>query len=167
MPKRRQLTDRTTICLKMPPEMPPALTARCKELGFIHDQYINFLLDKDYRIPKSITIDMINKTKNVEYKRNLSMVYLHDLGMTYDTISQLLKVHLTLPQYYCTRFEKAGVPALEPVRNTELVRFAFAVDKKTHKRVCEQATKRGYTISRWLRIIVEDDLFYYNKEDQP
>lgn len=160
MPKHRQLTDRATICLKMPPEMPAALTARCKELGFIHDQYINFLLDKDYHIPKSITIDMINKAKNIEYKRNLSIVYLHDLGMTYDTISQLLGVHLTLPTYYCARFEKAGVPALVPVRNIELVRFGFAVEKTTRKRMCEQAAERGYTISRWLRIMIENDIYF-------
>lgn len=135
------------------------MTARCKELRFIHDQYINFLLDKDYHIPKSITLDMINKAKNAEYKRNLSMVYLHKQGVTYDTISQLLGVHLTLPEYYCTRFDKAGVPALVPVRNIELTRVGFAVEKKTKKRIEEQATERGYTMSRWLRIMIENDIF--------
>lgn len=165
MPKRRQITDRTTICLKMPPEMPTALTARCKELKLIHDQYINFLLDKDYHVPDTITVDMINSAKNAEYQRNLTIVYLHQLGLTYDAISKLFGVHYTLPQYYFTRFEKAGAPALVPIRNADLVRFAFAVERKTHKRVSEQAAERGYTISRWLRIIIEDDLYNCNKED--
>ena len=143
----------------MPPEMRAALTARCKELGLIHDQYINFLLDKEYHVPDIVTVDMINSAKNAEYQRNLTIVYLHQLGITYDAISQLLGVHCTLPQYYYTRFKKSGVPALVPIRNTELTFFAFAVETATKKRVSEQATDRGYTVSRWLRIIIENDLY--------
>lgn len=158
MPRRRLLNERTTVTLKLPATMPALIAARCKELGFIHDEYINFLLDKNYYISHVITVEMINKAKNPEYKRNLMIVYLHNTGFTYETIAQALNLAPALPQYYCERFAKRGVPVLVPVRKIELAFFGFAVETATKKRLAEIAKRHGYTISRWLRFMIETDI---------
>ena len=116
------------------------------------------MLDKNYYISRIITVEMINKAKNPEYKRNLTIVYLRKAGFTYEAIAQALSLSPALPQYYCERFVKQGVPVLVPVRKIELAFFGFAVETATKKRLAEIAKRHGYTISRWLRFMIETDL---------